>query len=64
MLQWLHNDPDVPIGRIIDAHLYWYNNENQTCAIDCMLYYLETNLEHPVSTGLYNVEMSMHMLST
>ena len=64
MLQWPRNDPDMPIRRIVDTRLYWYNNGNQTRAINCMLYYLETNLEHPVSAGLYDVETSMCMLST
>ena len=59
MLQRPHNDPDVPFGRIVEARLYWYNNEDQIRAIDCVLYYAEKNLERPIVAGLYDVQTSV-----
>ena len=64
MLQWLRNDPDVPFGRIVDARLYWYNNENQNRSVDCTLYYAETNLIHPIIAGLYDIETSVRVHCT
>lgn len=61
MLQRPRNDPDVPFGRIVEARLYWYNNEDQIRAIDCVLYYAEMNLERPVVAGLYDVQTSVRL---
>ena len=64
MLQWPRNDLDVPFGRIVDARLHWNNNEKQDRAVDCVLYYAESNLEEPVTSGLYDIETTVSVLCT
>jgi hypothetical protein len=59
ILQCPRNDPDFPSGRITDAHLYWYNTENDERGVDCILHYAERNPERPVTAGLYDIRTTV-----
>jgi hypothetical protein len=59
ILQWPQQDPDVPCGRIAEAQLYWYNDENDHRDVECTLYYAEQDPGLPLTAGLYDINTTV-----
>lgn len=45
----------------VQAHLQWYNNEESTHLLSCMLYLQHSHGSHPLTSGFYDIVTTVRL---